>query len=242
MRLSNSDTDIEACFTCSILLAELERIGVSIKTNHETVWASITSLQDQMETIQGQVETVLQQQRTQSDMSQSQASPTEASSDLFAQSSPRRARLLSLQTHIDALIQQKPAQSGVSQIQASKSKASPELFAQDLPRQAKPPRPSLPHPERFTGNKSLGAWDAAIRSKLAVDGQAIGSTKAQFYYVYLHLDNYYQTLVLPQVTLALTSGVYDYKVILSDLVSVIRPPEDQEKDYFRSLGIDSESI
>ncbi|KAJ5761381.1 hypothetical protein N7533_003420 [Penicillium manginii] len=122
MRLSNSDTDIEACFTCSILLAELERIGVSIKTNHETVWASITSLQ----------------------------------------------------THIDALIQQKPAQSDVFQVQGSKSKASPELVAQDLPRQAKPPRPSLPHPERFTGNKSLGAWDAAIRGKLAVDGQAIG--------------------------------------------------------------------
>ncbi|KAJ5979947.1 hypothetical protein N7481_007245 [Penicillium waksmanii] len=118
---------------------------------------------------------------------------------------------------IDAIFKEQQAQSDLLQIQKSQAEAFHELLTKAQPRQEKRPRPSLPHPEKFTTRTRFDTWDAAIRGKLTVDGEAIGDAKAQFYYLYLNLDSHVQAMVLPRVASARTSGIYDYNSILVQL-------------------------
>ena len=64
-------------------------------------------------------------------------------------------------------------------------------------------RPVLPDPEKFNGTPHrFDTWLPSIEAKLLVDGDAIGSSVAQFYYVYLNLESQAQALVLPQLAYA----------------------------------------
>ena len=51
------------------------------------------------------------------------------------------------------------------------------------------PKASLPDPEKFNGQAhKFDTWLPSIKAKLQVDGEAIGDSVAQFYYVYLNLE------------------------------------------------------
>ena len=63
------------------------------------------------------------------------------------------------------------------------------------------PKPALPDPEKFSGQThKYDTWLPSIKAKLRVDGEAIGDSVAQFYYVYLNLDSHVQAMVLPQLS------------------------------------------
>ena len=102
------------------------------------------------------------------------------------------------------------------------------------------PKPSLPDPEKFTGQAhKFDTWLPSIRAKLKVDGAAIGDDTAQFYYVYLNLDSHVQAMVLPQ----LTQSDEDYNTILDQLIRVYDNPnkvqEAEDKLYTLKQGTDS---
>ena len=59
------------------------------------------------------------------------------------------------------------------------------------------PKPNLPDPEKFNGKTyKFDTWLLAIRTKLRIDGSAIGDSTAQFYYVYGNLESNIQIMVL----------------------------------------------
>jgi hypothetical protein len=107
------------------------------------------------------------------------------------------------------------------------------------------PKPSLPDPEKFTGNSiKFDTWDAAIRAKLHIDGLAIGDATAQFYYVYLNLDSKVQAMVLPQLAHAKQSGTHDYNTILDQLTRVYDNPNkvQEAEDRLLSLKQDTDPL
>ena len=86
-----------------------------------------------------------------------------------------------------------------------------------LLRSVKPkPKPSLPDPKKFNGQLyKFDTWLPSIKAKLRVDGEAIGDSVAQFYYVYLNLESHIQAMVLPQLGQAKALNVWDYTTILN---------------------------
>lgn len=91
-------------------------------------------------------------------------------------------------------------------------------------RPTSPREHSLPDPEILNctgGGGVFATWVEAIRGKLAVDGQAIGDSGAKFYYVFLHLDQHGQELVLPKLKQARASDNYDYNKILEELACIL---------------------
>ena len=104
------------------------------------------------------------------------------------------------------------------------------------------PKPSLPDPEKFTGQTlKYDTWDAAIKAKLRIDGEAIGDATAQFYYVYLNLDSKVQAMVLPQLAHAEESGSYDYNTILDQLSRVYDNPNKVQEAEDRLLALKQDS-
>ncbi|KAJ5272508.1 hypothetical protein N7478_007633 [Penicillium angulare] len=87
------------------------------------------------------------------------------------------------------------------------------------------PNTSLPDPEKFTGNAvKFDTWITSIQAKLSIDGEAIGNSKAQFFYVYFNLDSTVQAMILPQVAHANSVNIYDYQAILDQLTHVYMTP------------------
>ncbi|KAL5330480.1 hypothetical protein ACEPPN_004008 [Leptodophora sp. 'Broadleaf-Isolate-01'] len=87
------------------------------------------------------------------------------------------------------------------------------------------PKPSLPEPEKFSGNTTKwDTWLPSIEAKLLVDGEAIGNSTAQFYYVYLNLESQAQSLVLPQLAIAKSTETWDYQTILDQLARAYDSP------------------
>lgn len=105
---------------------------------------------------------------------------------------------------------------------------------------AKPnrPKPSLPKPEKFSGQSlKFDTWLPAIKSKLRIDGAAIGDASAQFYYVYLNLDSSVQAMVLPQLNYAEDNADWDYQVILDQLTRVYDNPNKIQEAEDRLLSL-----
>jgi len=105
------------------------------------------------------------------------------------------------------------------------------------------PRPSLPDPEKFNGQAhKFDTWLPSMKAKLQVDGDAIGNTTAQFYYVYLNLDSQVQAMVLPQLSQADETS-YDYHTIFDQLARVYDNPnkvqEAEDKLFDHKQGTDS---
>ena len=84
-----------------------------------------------------------------------------------------------------------------------------------LAKAAAKPKTCLPDPEKFTGQAyKFDTWLLLIKAKLQVNGNAIGNTIAQFYYVYLNLDSHVQAIVLSQLSQAYNLSSHDYNTIL----------------------------
>lgn len=73
-------------------------------------------------------------------------------------------------------------------------KAQNELLASMNTAQKLPPRQVLPAPKTFDGT-NWHTWHAYIQAKLDVDGEAIGSSKAQYWFVYGCLEPKVQALI-----------------------------------------------
>src|SRR5579871_78251 len=100
------------------------------------------------------------------------------------------------------------------------------------------PKPSLPDPEKFSGQTyKFDTWLPSIKAKLRVDGNAIGDTVAQFYYMYLNLDSYVQAMVLPQLGQAEQEQVWDYNTILDQLAHVYDNPNKVQEAEDKLLSI-----
>ena len=105
-------------------------------------------------------------------------------------------------------------------------------------------KPNLPNPEKFNGKTyKFNTWLPVIRAKLRIDSPTIGDSTAQFYYIYGNLENNIQTMVLPQLSYAKTSHVYNYESILSQLSRVYNNPnkvqEAEDKLHHLRQGTDS---
>jgi hypothetical protein len=74
---------------------------------------------------------------------------------------------------------------------------TPSAEASDLPiHAAQKPRPSLPHPPTFSGNKSQWrGWKLEMEGKIEEDAPAIGSLKAQLRYIFMRLEGAAKTNV-----------------------------------------------
>ena len=69
----------------------------------------------------------------------------------------------------------------------------------------------------------------SIEAKLLVDGEAIGSAIAQFYYVYLNLEPTVQSTVLPQLATAKASKSWNPQSILAQLQRIYHDPHKAKK-------------
>jgi hypothetical protein len=94
------------------------------------------------------------------------------------------------------------------------------------------PKPVLQDPEKFTGQPhKFDTWLPSIKAKLRVDGEAIGDSVAQFYYVYLDLESNVQAMVLPQLSQAEELESWNYNTILEQLSRVnFNPNKIQEAE------------
>lgn len=138
-----------------------------------------------------------------------------------------------------------------SQIQATIAELRAELQRQRdeivslRSRQPTKPRPSLPDPEKFGGQAhKFDTWLPSIKAKLRVDGEAIGDTVAQFYYVYLNLDSHVQAMVLPQLGQAEVVEYWNYQTILDQLARVYDNPNKvyEAEDKLMALRQGTDSI
>ena len=134
-------------------------------------------------------------------------------------------------------------QAAVAELQAEVRRQHDEIL---LLRLTKPkPKPSLPDPEKFNGQSyKYDTWLPSIKAKLRVDGEAIGDSVAQFYYVYLNLESHIQAMVLPQLGQAEASNVWDYTTILDQLTRVYDNPNkvQEAEDKLLSLKQGTDSV
>jgi hypothetical protein len=106
------------------------------------------------------------------------------------------------------------------------------------------PKPVLPDPEKFDGKAyKFDTWLPLIKAKLRVDGEALGDSVAQFYYVYLNLESHVQAMVLPQLAAAESSKSWAFSTILDQLARVYDNPnkvqEAKDKLFALKQGTDS---
>jgi len=103
------------------------------------------------------------------------------------------------------------------------------------------PKPSLPDPEKFTGQSlKFDTWLPSIKAKLRIDSLAIGDPVAQFYYVYLNLDSSVQAMVLPQLHYAEETQSWDYTSILNQLERVYANPNKIHDHLSQHLALPTE--
>jgi|HubBroStandDraft_4_1064222.scaffolds.fasta_scaffold144995_1 hypothetical protein len=134
-------------------------------------------------------------------------------------------------------------QAAIAELQAEVRRQRDEIL---LLRSVKPkPKPSLPDPEKFNGQSyKFDTWLPSIKAKLRVDGEAIGDSVAQFYYVYLNLESHIQAMVLPQLGQAEASNIWDYTSILDQLTRVYDNPNkvQEAEDKLLSLKQGTDSV
>jgi hypothetical protein len=91
-------------------------------------------------------------------------------------------------------------------------------------------RQVLPEPDHFTGRtRDWDTWSMTIRAKLRIDGDAIGSNEAQFYYVYSSLGARVQGLVLTFVQQAQANEDWKPLALLDYLERIYDDPNKAKK-------------
>lgn len=91
-------------------------------------------------------------------------------------------------------------------------------------------RQVLPQPDSFTGRaKEWDTWSMAMTAKLRIDGDAIGSPEAQFYFVYSSLASKVQGLVLPFVRQTQRNEDWKPLALLENLQRIYDDPNKAKK-------------
>jgi hypothetical protein len=104
-------------------------------------------------------------------------------------------------------------------------------------------RQVLPEPDRFTGRtKDWDTWSMTMRAKLRIDGDAIGSSEAQLYYVYSSLGAKVQSLVLTFVRQAQENNEWQPLALLEYLGRIYDDPSKVQKAGQRLLDMRQESV
>lgn len=86
-------------------------------------------------------------------------------------------------------------------------------------------RPILPDPDKLSKPKAeLESWLAIMTGKLEVDSDALGDTKAKFYYVYGRLDSELQNLLDAQLQKAVATQDFDHLELFRALQRVFADP------------------
>ena len=136
-------------------------------------------------------------------------------------------------------------QTTVSNFRVEITRLEAELRAARTP--STRPKPSLPDTKQFAGKQyNWDTWNTSIKAKLRVDGELIGNTEAQFWYVYEALESHVQATILPLCQEAEDSDNWDYKQILGHLARIydnlnkVQEAEDRLGNI--SQGSDSLSI
>ncbi|KAI2639603.1 hypothetical protein GGS26DRAFT_587054 [Hypomontagnella submonticulosa] len=80
------------------------------------------------------------------------------------------------------------------------------------------PRPCLPDPAKLSKPNVLDVWLRQMKGKMRIDGDAIGSPEAQFYYVLSCLKPNMQKVVIPVVDFAVENKHWDYTEIFRRLL------------------------
>lgn len=87
------------------------------------------------------------------------------------------------------------------------------------------PKAVLPDTEKFAGTAlTWDTWHPSIQAKLRVDGAALGGSEAQFFYVYSRLESKVQALIMPQLSQAEDSKIYNPQEIISQLARLYDDP------------------
>ena len=136
-------------------------------------------------------------------------------------------------------------QAAVAELQAEVRRQRDEILLLQSVKHKHKPKPSLPNPEKFNGQSyRFDTWLPSIKAKLRVDGEAIGDSVAQFYYVYLNLESHIQAMVLPQLSQAEALNVWDYTTILNQLTRVYDNPNkvQEAEDKLLSLKQGTDSV
>jgi hypothetical protein len=91
-------------------------------------------------------------------------------------------------------------------------------------------RQVLPAPDNFTGRtKDWDTWSMAMRAKLRIDGEAVGGSEAQFFYVYNSLEPKVQGLILSFVRQAQDQEEWDPYTLLDHLGRTYDDPNKVKK-------------
>jgi hypothetical protein len=141
-----------------------------------------------------------------------------------------------------------PIQTAIAELQAEVRRQRDEIqFLRNQPqdRLKTKPKPSLPDPEKFSGQSyKFDTWLPSIKAKLRIDSESIGDPVAQFYYVYLNLDSQVQAMVLPQLSQAEESQSWSYMTTLDQLSRVYDNPNkvQEAEDKLLSLKQGNESL
>ncbi|KAI0104895.1 hypothetical protein F4776DRAFT_481531 [Hypoxylon sp. NC0597] len=77
------------------------------------------------------------------------------------------------------------------------------------------PQPRLPNPPMLTDPANLRVWIVQMRSKLAVDGETIGSPEVQCHYVFALLNPEAQKIAVSAIRLCHEENYWDYEAIFT---------------------------
>lgn len=111
----------------------------------------------------------------------------------------------------------------------------PEVVRSDVVRKK---RSTLPDPPKFNGQRSgFRAWLLEMRSKLRVDGEAIGSPQDQFSYVFARLDRTPQNMTIAYVEKGGNNASYDPQDFLAYLDQCYGDPNSQRRAIDRLRAI-----
>lgn len=129
----------------------------------------------------------------------------------------------------------------IAELQAEVQRQRDEIVILKARSASPKPKPSLPDPDKLMGQHKYDTWLPSIKAKLRVDGEAIGDSIAQFYYVYLNLDANVQAMVLPQLSQAEAVQAWDYNTILDQLSRVYDNPNKVQEAEDRLLSVKQQS-
>ncbi|KAI1212255.1 uncharacterized protein F4807DRAFT_364664 [Annulohypoxylon truncatum] len=111
-----------------------------------------------------------------------------------------------------------------------------QRLRQDMSQLTQVPQPRLPDPPKLLDSDShLCPWLRQMVAKLRIDGDAIGSPEARFYYVYNFLSIGMQAAVLYVCSEADMLGEWDVKALLAAIIEISLPLNRVQRDYAQTM-------
>jgi hypothetical protein len=130
----------------------------------------------------------------------------------------------------------------VQQLQQQQSRLQEQIQEQEDDTDGRTkPRPVLPGVTKFNGrSQEWDVWETSIRAKLKIDGDAIGSDEAQFFYVYSSVDAKVQSLILPFIRKAQAKRSWEPKQLVLHLGRLFDDPQKIKKAGQRLIKLRQE--